>query len=270
MKRDVGIKVVDKDTLLKYFKFIDNFEGEIIFRYGKIGQGKTYGATADVVDDLKRGWEVWVTWPMTFEGFDQRDSMLFIIGSLLFPWKNDFKKIPKENLKFLDVTDENFVEKLGSLKNCKVYIDEAHLGFDSYEALKTSIKKRANVLHTRHFNRTLNIISQRPTAVSAYLRGNVSRYYKFEKFGKYPLILFKRTEYQDMVDEVPDETKPESFKLYIFSKKVAGLYNSKFMSDDLKQKMTFIVYKVNYFLRVFLLFRLLGRQFINLFKKNKV
>jgi hypothetical protein len=263
----IGKKITDKDQLLKFFRFIDNFEGEIVFRYGKIGQGKTYGATADVLDDLQRGWTVYVTWPMDFQGFDQRDSLLFVIGSLFFPWKNDFKKIPKQNLKFLDVTSETFVEELGSLKNCKVYIDEAHLGFDSYEALKTSIKKRANVLHTRHFNRTLNIISQRPTAVSAYLRGNVSRYYKFEKYGRYPLILFKRTEYQEMIDEVPDENKPESIKLYLFSKQIASMYNSKFMAEDLKTRMTFQVYKVNYFIRIFLLFRILFRPLINKLKR---
>ena len=252
-----GKLIEDKKRLEKYLDFIDRQEGEIIFRFGKIGQGKTYGSTADVLDDLKHGWTVYTSWPMNFDGFDQRDSLFFVFGSLLFPWKNDFKNIPKKNLKHIDVTADDFVEQLGKLKNCKVYIDEAHLGFDSYEGTKSNIKKRANVLHTRHFNRTLNIISQRPTAVSAYLRGNVDRYYKYTKFGKYPFILFQRKEFQDMIDEVPDENSVESVKLYFFNKKIANMYNSKFMSGDLKKSISFQVFKVNYFIRIFLFFKLL-------------
>lgn len=256
-----GLLVTDEKKL----DFLFNLEGEITFRYGKIGNGKTYGATADAVDDLKHGNVVYTTWKLDFNGYDQREAPFFLFASLLFPWKRTFKKVPKENARFLDVTDSDFIDKLAEINNAIVYIDEAHLGFDSYEMKNASIKKRANVLHTRHYNRTLNIISQRPTAVSAYLRGNVSRFYKYQKYGKYPLILFKRTEYQEMLNEVPDETKPESVKGYLFSKKIAKMYNSKYLAEDLRRDNKTELYSVNY---MYTFFRLCRLSFYALFRKR--
>jgi len=156
----------------KLVKYLSDFEGEITLRYGKIGQGKTYGATADVLDDLKRGWIVYTTWQINFNGYDQRDSIFWPFASLLFPWKNEFKVIPKENLRYIDIFDDAFLESFEKLKNCKVYLDEGHIAFDSYEMSKASLKKRASILHTRHFNRSINIISQRPTAIHVAMRAN--------------------------------------------------------------------------------------------------
>jgi len=64
-------------------------DGEITQRYGRIGQGKTYGATNDAYNDLMRGEVVYTNWRMNFEGVDQRESWLFLIGGILFPWVNN-------------------------------------------------------------------------------------------------------------------------------------------------------------------------------------
>jgi len=246
-------KLLPNEKLLKY---LFDFEGEITLRYGKIGQGKTYGATADVLDDLRRGWIVYTTWPIRFDGYDQRKSLLFVIGSLMFPWRNTFLVIPKENLRYIDIFDDSFIDNFEKLKNCKVYLDEGHIGFDSYEMSKASLKKRASVLHTRHFNRSINIISQRPTAVHVSMRANVNRFYKYTKYGrKPPFMFFKRTEYQEMTGETVNEEIAESTKLYFPRKAVYLAYNSKYLSGDLAQDIHFSAFKVNYFMRMFLFFR---------------
>lgn len=255
------MEIGKKLPLEKLQAYLHDFEGEITLRYGKIGQGKTYGATADVLDDLKHGWIVYTTWPIQFDGYDQRDSLFFVLGSLLFPWANTFKVIPKDNLRYINIFDDKFIEEFENLKNCKVYIDEGHIAFDSYEMAKASMQKRASILHTRHFNRSINIISQRPTAIHVAMRANVNRFYKYQKYGKRPpFMFFLRTEYQEMNGETVDETKPESRKFYFPSKSVYMAYNSKYLSGDLTQSIHFDIFKVNIFMRIYLLFRNIFRR----------
>lgn len=257
----------------KLIKFLSSFEGEMSMIYGKIGNGKTYAATADVLDDLRRGWIVYTTWPIDFNGYDQRDSLLFLVGSILFPWRNTFKVIPKDNLKYLDIFDDKFLDEFADKKNCKVYLDEAHMGFDSYEMTRASMKKRASILHTRHFNRSVVFVTQRPTALPPYIRANINRFYRVRKFGKkHPFILFLRTEYQEMVDETVDETKPDGYKFYFSSQTIFNAYNSKYIGGDLKDIVHFQVYKLNIFLRLYQLLKVLIvssiRGSLNFFKRR--
>lgn len=246
-------------------QFLSPVEGEITQRYGRIGQGKTYGATCDVLDELRKGHVVYANWRMQFDGIDQRDSFLYIIGSLLFPWKKHFFKFPKENLHFLPV-DEHFMDTFEKLTDCTVYLDEGHVVFDSYEMAKMSMQKRTSVLHTRHFNRSINIISQRPTAIHRMMRANVNRFYKYEKLISKPFILFRRQEFQDMEDENVDETQPISTKLYIGRKSIMNSYNSKYLRGDTpdSQSVFFTVYKYNYFGKLLLLAKKCAREVLAL------
>lgn len=237
-------------------------EGEITQRYGRIGQGKTYGATVDVLDELRRGHVVYVNWKFNFNGIDQRKDFLFVIGSLLFPWRKRFYNFPKENLKFIAV-DEHFIDNFEKLTDCSVYLDEGHVVFDSYEMAKMSMQKRVAVLHTRHFDRSINIISQRPTAVHRMMRANVNRFYKYEKLIGKPFILFRRTEYQDMEDENVDETQPMSVKLYIGRRKIYSMYNSKYLRGNTpkSQEVQFEAYDIPYYKRIIYLLRLISALF---------
>jgi len=243
-----GKQVSDPIDLLRLFRPVD---GEINLYYGRIGMGKTYTATADVLDDLKKGNVVYVNWPVKFDGFDERKSFAKLLASLLFPFsKTKFKVIPKDNLRYIKV-DEHFHDTFGQLRNCKVYLDEGHVVFDSYEMAKMSMQKRVSILHTRHFDRTINIISQRPTAIHTVLRDNVNRFYKFQRYGKrVPFMFFKRTEYQDMKDGTVDEDQPLSVKLYIPSKKVLNAYNSKYLSGDYATHLNSTAFKLNYYQRL--------------------
>jgi len=236
-------------------------EGEITQRYGRIGQGKTYGAVVDILDELKRGHVVYTNFKLNFQGFDQRKSPLYVLGGLLFPWRNKYYNFPKENLRFIAV-DGDFIKNFSKLTDCSVYLDEGHVVFDSYEMAKMSMEKRVAVLHTRHFNRSIHIISQRPTAVHRMMRANVNRFYKYEKLiHSGNLILFRRTEFQDMTDETVDETQPISTKLYLGSKRIMHMYDSKYLRGDTpnSQEVNYEQFTLNYWQKIVGLWRLLRR-----------
>jgi len=238
-------------------------EGEITQRYGRIGQGKTYGAVIDILDELQRGHVVYTNFHLNFEGFDQRKNFIYILGGLLFPWKNRYFNFPKENLRFIAV-DGDFIKTFSTLTDCSVYLDEGHVVFDSYEMAKMSMEKRVAVLHTRHFNRSIHIISQRPTAVHRMMRANVNRFYKYEKLIHMKnFLLFRRTEYQDMTEETVDESEPISTKLYIGSKRIMKMYDSKYLRGNTpdSQKVYFEAYKVGYLSKIKLLFLALRDAF---------
>jgi len=241
-------------------------DGEITQRYGRIGQGKTYGATADVLDDLRRGKIVYINWHMNFHGIDQRDDFLFLIGGLLFPWKKTYYHFPKENLKYIAV-DEHFIDNFSKLTDCSVYLDEGHVVFDSYEMAKMNMKKRVAVLHTRHFDRSINIISQRPTAIHVMMRANVNRFYKYQKIIGKPFILFMRTEFQDMTGETVDEDQPLARTFYLGRKKIYNMYDSKYLRNGMEasQSVLFDAYTLNYFDKISFL---LGKIFKGAFTRS--
>lgn len=242
-------------------------EGQISQYYGRIGSGKTYAATADILDLLRRGKVVYANWKIHYEGTDERKSPFRIFVTLLMPWLNRFYVFPKENLHFLDV-DKEFHSKFQKLTDCHVFLDEGHVAFDSYEMARMDIEKRKSVLHTRHFNRSIHIISQRPTAIHVAMRANVNVFYKCEKlwnFGNF--VRFKRTEFQDMINESVDEApeKIVSIKYYLGSQKVFEAYDTQYLRGDIEasQKMMFEAYDFNYFERVMLLLHNLFPRFID-------
>lgn len=247
-----GEKVVSEEL-------IDVFsasEGSINMYYGKIGQGKTYSATADVLDLLKQGKVCYVNWHIVVDDFDDRED--FIIS--LFNWiifRKRFYKIPcKYNLHHFDPeqfeSTYELVEWLSKLNDCHIFFDEGQDMFDSYEGTKFSKAKRRLILHTRHYHRTLNIISQRPTAIQVSARGNVNRFYKCVKLASWPWPRFARYEFQDMVGEtVDEEADPISKKTYWGSKRVFNAYNTDYLSEGIpkSQKVFFEAYDLDFIQR---------------------
>jgi len=226
-------------------------EGEINQIYGRIGQGKTALATLMVLQDLAKGRVVYCNWKLKFEGIDerkQRSSLL--IG--IFGLKSRYYRFPKENLRYIDI-DEHFLDNFEKLTDCVVYLDEGHVAFDSYVMAKMSLRKRKTVLHTRHFDRTIIIISQRPQAIHTTLRGNVNRFYKCEKLLSFPFLLFRRSEIQDVdgMNNLPDETKIVHKKLFIGWKSLLNMYDSKYMRQGIEpsQYVHFNAYDLSYGLK---------------------
>jgi len=241
-------KPVEVDLLRDLF---EAEEGAIVQYYGRIGQGKTYNATADIISDLRNGLVVYANWRLDLSGFsfDQKDSLFYTFLGILGIKKRFYKFLPT-NLHYLPI-DDNFMNVFADLTDCKVYLDEGHLIFDSYQMTKLSMEKRASILHTRHFNRTIAIISQRPTAVHVSARANVNIFYKCEKLMSWPFLVFRRSEYQEMTgtgETVDDEIKPLSTKWYFANKKVLMAYNTKYLRGGIlrSQEVNFEAYDFSY------------------------
>jgi len=188
-----------------------------------------------------------------------------------------FFVFPKDNLNYFKLSNEwakeqkkpdgtfyeDFMDWMASRTDCKFYIDEGHILFNSYEGVKMSMDKITTLLHTRHFNRTINIITQRPTAVHVTARGNVNIFYKCEKkFQMFGILIFRRYEYQDMTQETVDEDEPVSVKTYFARKQILEAYNSWYLRGGIpkSQEVKFQAYDLTYGQRLKALFRAISSR----------
>lgn len=245
MQRPYGKLVEAEEELLDLF---EPDEGSVNLYYGRIGNGKTYAATADILKLLSRGRVIYANWQINWDGFDERQSFWHLFYKTLFLQKRFFL-FPKDNLRFFS-PDDVTIEWLASLTDCEIFIDEGQWIFDSYEGTKFSKEKRRLILHTRHVNRSLNIISQRTQAIQVSARGQVNRFYKCEKKMSWPFLIFKRTEYQDMKgDDVDEDADPISEKTYFARKKVMEAYDTKYLRAGIprSQEVYFSAYDLTYF-----------------------
>lgn len=263
------------DELTKEKKEIDILEllppdeGEINQIYGRIGSGKTYCATKDIIDDLNRGQVWYVNWKINWKGYDQRDYWFYKILGIL-GLKKTYYVFKKENLHYVDLYDlqnikvdgistgKEFIAWLSTITDAKLAFDEGHIAFNSYEKTKIGMERINAVMWARHFDRSYLIISQRPSAIHITLRANVNRFYKCEKvfkfkIGKWTLLRFKKTEFQDTDDnDKPKEDKIKklneethmledteeyqyaiSEKRYWGRKKIFKMYDTKYRRDGM-------------------------------------
>lgn len=257
---EIGRRVENIDML----ELLPPDEGEIDQIYGRIGSGKTYCATKDIIKDLNRG-QIWYTnWKINWNGYDQREKLLFIILGIL-GLKRKYYYFPKENLHYVDLlnldnviqdgkqTGKNFIEWLGQLTDCKIAFDEGHIQFNSYEKTRVNMKKLDTIYTARHFNKTYLIVSQRPTAVHVAARANVNRFFKCEKIldikiFKRRILKFRKTEFQDTSEnDIPNEIRvrdpktgeeTEEYKFavsqrtYWGNKKIFKSYDSKYRRQN--------------------------------------
>jgi len=274
-------KVYDKELVTgkQVFKndLIDVFsasEGSINMYYGLIGNGKTYAGTSDILDLLRQGKVVYANWHINVQDFDDRKSWVMIIKNILL-FRKRFYYIPcSENLHYFDPdkfdSTGDLVEWLSSLNDCHIFFDEGQDMFDSYEGTRFSKAKRRLILHTRHYHRTLNIISQRPTAIQVSARGNVNRFYKCVKIGSWPRPRFARYEFQQMSGETVDETvDPVSVKRYWGNDRVFSAYNTDYLAQGIakSQEVFFSAYDFNFKGKIMLFFSLFS--FLKKAKKTK-
>jgi len=254
-------------------------EGSANLYYGRIRSGKSYGATVDIIDELKRGRVVYATWPIKVSDFDDRKDIFMLIRNTVFFWKKIFYWIPcSDNLHYIDVEagcvdgkyefdpkkPREYIDYLNRLNHCSIYIDEAWRVIDSYMPVKeVTVEARNLILVTGHKFRTVNLIAQRPTSISAYARGNINRFYKFVKIRTWPWIRFARYEFQDMVGENVDETAdPISVKKYWAQKSIYEAYNSYYYGDLQRvHALNFRAFKLNSWQKF--------RAWINLFSTKK-
>lgn len=204
-------------------------EGELHMIYGKIGQGKTYYATKCILEDLERGQVVYTTFPLAFNGIDDRRN----IKRLIF--NRHLYRFDSSNLRYLDVYSDHIWDDLLKLGDCKIYFDDCivHL-FDSYEKTNFAKKKRQWAFETRHYDRTIVMVTQRPQQVQVALRSQVNRFFKCERLMKRPFLIFKVKEYQEMTGEqVNDNIEADGIQVFFGRKKIMQAYQTKYLRKDL-------------------------------------
>jgi len=135
------------------------------------------------------------------------------------------------NFHYLDIGDD-FHEQLSKLTDCIVALDEGYFVFNSYKGTKFPMRAMQNVLHTRHFDRSIWITAQRPTNVHVTFRGNVNAFYKCTKLMSWPFVLFKKEEFDLNSKEEIDEMNCFSRKFYIGKNEVFTAYDSKYLRGD--------------------------------------
>lgn len=206
-------------------------EGSVNFYYGRIGSGKTYAATADVLDLLDQGFTVYANWRINWEGSDERHRRIRAFVRILFGIRR-FDYIPPANFHYIE-PEACTAEYLSELTDCFIFVDEGQNLLDSYEGKDFSKTKRRLIQYTRHFHRTLNIIAQRTQSVQITARAQVNRFYKCSRkpFRLWPR--FVRQEFSDLSGEDVSESEDSlvSEKHYWGSKRVFAAYDSKYMRD---------------------------------------
>jgi hypothetical protein len=205
-------------------------EGEINFIYGRIGSGKTYVATAIILDLLDKGFTVYANWRVEWPG-SMRPGRFRAAARLFFGIRR-YDIIPKGNFHYIE--PEAFTaEFISKLVDCYVFADEGQNLLDSYEGKDFSKTKRRLLQYTRHFHRTLYVIAQRTQSVQVTARAQVNRFYRCSRkpFPLWPRFVLH--EFADLAGEDVAETANSlvSERHYWGSKRVFAAYDSKYMRE---------------------------------------
>jgi len=257
-------------------------EGEIQSLSGRIGNGKTYGATKLAIDDLLQGKVVYTNWHLILDEYepDQRNQRPFVFWNFLFFRKRFYKIDIKKNWHFFDPDDsdtwvirdkryDDFIEFIADITDAVVYFDEGQDVFDSYEGTKMSKKKRKSLTRTRHLNKTLIIISQRPQAIAVTARANVNRFLRTKKVLTWPFIRFHiyATEEIDSQNMPIWDNHEYLYDKYNASARIFRTYNSWYLRAGIpkSQEVYFEAYDLTFKQRTWLLLM----SFFPFLKKRK-
>jgi hypothetical protein len=220
-------------------------EGQIAVYYGKIRNGKTYAATADIIELVKRGETVYANWQVDIADYDERNHFYTVLIKFLFG-KNLFFKYKSSSFHYFHPDDID-IPFLGRLVNAHIFIDEGQWIFNSHTK-DHDPEKRKLIFHNGHYCRSLNIITQRPVNIFKDMRSQVHIWYKCEKKLNFPLM-FQKTQFEDMKDDLPDETveKPP-VQVYMARNRVLRAYNTHAMraNDAELQVPDFEAYTLTY------------------------
>jgi len=216
-------------------------EGEHDMReyHGRLGQGKTYAMTADIINALNNGRIVYANYPILWKGFDERDSFRYLFLGLL-GFVKKFYSLSHRNLYYIPI-DENFHDTLEKLTDCIVALDEGYVAFDSYEMTKLSLAKRQSILTTRHYDRSIWYTVQRPSSIHVTLRSATNVFYRVTRiFASFGIVIFQKKEL-DLNPEGTsvDEDTVYSTQYYIGKKEIYEAYSSKYLRADLPPSQPF-------------------------------
>jgi len=273
-----GVRVVDPTELVDAFAAS---EGDIESWTGRIGSGKTYGATRRVLEDLKKGRVVYVNWHIDVSHLDgdERNSFMSVLAHIVFFRKRFYKIDYAKNLHYFDLDSENVVDFIANLTDCMVYADEGQDIFDSYEGTRMSKAKRKSLTRTRHLNKTLVIISQRPQAIAVTARANVAVFHRHVKAMQLPSFFTGKTLFKVYSTEDIDNNNMPIFttsdpkgrqkltapltEWYWSSPDIFRAYNTHYLRGGMKksQDVHFEAYDLNLTSKIVRLFSLLLSPF---------
>jgi len=270
-----GKKVINISELLEVF---DAQEGEIQSWSGSIGSGKTYGATKRAIKDLLNGKVVYTNWHIDLEGFDadQRNSFAHAFWNFTFFRKRFYKIDIKKNWHYYDLDSSGIVDFISNLTDCTVYADEGQDIFDSYEGTKMSKAKRKSLTRTRHLNKTLVIISQRPQAIAVTARANVNQFFRTIKKLSWPFLYFQVLATEDIdASNMPLWDNAQVVDRYFGNKKIYNAYNSWYLRKGIpkSQEVYFEAYDLTLKQRAQLLFQhcvAVGKRLFSLKRKQSL
>ena len=232
MKQALGVKIEEPtQDILNFFKPV---EGLNCLYFGKVRNGKTYSATADIIDLLQAGEVVYANWDIHFKDYDEQDHF-FPVFMKFIGFQRHFYKFSHENFHYFEPDNVDPVY-LGKLVNAHIFIDEGQWLFNSHIREKAddeySVAKRKLILHGGHYCRSLNVITQRPTNVFLDIRSQIAIWYHCKKvFSLGNLKIFQRDEIQDMKDNEPDIESVMHSKVYFGKKSIYDAYNTHAMRD---------------------------------------
>jgi len=239
---EIGTPIEVTEAFLK--NFVPN-EGELCAIYGKIGQGKTTLAVSMVKDWLMQGKVVYTSFPMYWDGYDQRKSFFWLFIGLL-GFKRQYYEFPKENWHYLDCFADDVWDKMEKMTDCIIVFDDVIVQlFDSYEKTFFAKKKRQWAFFTRHFDRSIYLVTQRTSQIQVALRSQINRFYRCTKLISWPFILFRREEFQDMKDEDVNDDEgviPDSITHVFGTNAIFKLFTSKYLRNGMPSSQ---VYHVN-------------------------
>lgn len=263
----VGTLVQDKSA--EIYSLFAPVEGFNHVYFGKVRNGKTYAATADILELLQRGEIVYANWKIDFADFDERNSF-WIVFVKFMAGKQYFYKFDSRNFHYFNTDEPDLIQNLNKLVGVHIFVDEGQWIFNSH--LKTDDPdKRRLILEGGHYCRSLNVITQRPMNIMKDIRSQVNIWYKCEKrraiFG---MVFFTRYEIEEMKDDVPVEPYDNDgrinvpVKTYRASKRVFEAYETHGMRrpDAIYIEPYFDVYVTTYFERLFMLYAFFVPKFV--------
>lgn len=251
------------------YSLFEPVEGFNHVYFGKIRNGKTYAATADILELLKRGEIVYANWHIKFDGYDEREHFWLVLLKFL-AGKKYFYNYKAENFHYIDTNSPTFIQEANKFVNVHLFIDEGQWIFNSHSKVD-DVDKRRLILEGGHYCRSLNVITQRPSNIYKDVRSQVNVWYKCEKVFQWgSLIRFLRWEIEDMVDDmpidpndlIPEEKKKIPRKGYWGKKAIYEAYNThgRRSEDAIEHFPEFDVYHFTPLSRFFLLWSLLFKR----------
>jgi len=248
-------------------------EGYNTCYYGKTRNGKTSSAVFDIWDLLARGEVVYANFMVRFPNYDERFDKRVLFSKVLFFRQSKFFVYKADN--FIYINPEELmsgktkynIHYLNRLVGVHLFLDEGQWILPSMDRKwdEEAIAKMKLVLHGGHYCRSLNIITQRPSNISANTRSQIHIWIRcVKKFSFLGFIGFSKfyiedTDSQDKPIEYDSEGKACGSRRnrYVFAptNKILNSYDTHAMrgEDAIYPNLAMEVYHVSWLERVWLL-----------------